>query len=52
MFTLSLLHEQARQRTSAALADAELYRIRRTIRDGQRRSDLTEVHSLLSEGHR
>lgn len=49
MFTLSLLQEQARQRTSAALADAELHRTRRTIRAERRRSgDLTQVGSLLS----
>ena len=49
MFTLSLLQEQARQRTSAALADAELHRIRRTIRAERRSGDLTQVRSLLSE---
>jgi hypothetical protein len=50
MLPFTFLEEQARDRTSSALAAAELRRLRRTILDRQRRSrDAATLRQLLSE---
>jgi hypothetical protein len=49
MLPLSLLHEQAAQRTDAALQDAARRRLRRADREGLRRDAAEVVGALLHE---